>query len=119
MVRSYRLGMRLREWRLARGLSLEQAAALVGTTGATMSRLERGLHQPRRKLAMRVSELLGEQPVLPMEWQREPQLDDAAREFLAEAAQRKVKVPREVEGLTVWRASDGAFLILPLGSSAE
>ena len=92
---------------------------LVGTTGATLSRLERGLHRPRRRLAMRLSELLGEQPVLPIEWRREPRLDEAALQFLAEAAQRKVRVPAEVEQLTVWRASDGAFLIVPAGDAAR
>jgi len=113
LVEFRKLSRQLKEWRRARGLSLEQAAALVGTTSATLSRLERGLHRPRRKLALRLSELLGEQPLLPIEWRREPRLDDAAREFLAEAAQRKVKVPADVQ-LTVWRASDGAFLIVPV-----
>ena len=114
-----RLGARLKEWRQARGLSLEQAAGLVGTTGATLSRLERGLHRPRRKLAMRLWELLGEQPVLPIEWRREPRLDNAAREFLSEAAQRKVRVPAAVRELSVWHAGDGAFLILPVATVAE
>ena len=116
-MRRRRLGGELKAWRQARGLSLEQAAMLVGTTGATLSRLERGLHEPRRRLALRLSELLGEQPVLPMGWQREPRLDDVAREFLAEAAQRRVRVPAEVGEPTVWRTSDGAFLIMPLAGS--
>jgi transcriptional regulator with XRE-family HTH domain len=116
---SKRLGGRLKEWRQARGLSLEQVAALIGTTGATLSRLERGLHQPRQRLAMRVLEALGEQPLLPIDWQREPRLDNVAREFLAEAARRRVAVPEEVEELTVWRAGDGAFLILPVGTGSE
>jgi transcriptional regulator with XRE-family HTH domain len=114
-----RLGKQVKEWREARGLSLEQAAVLAGTTGATLSRLERGLHRPRRKLAMRLAELLGEQPVLPIDWRREPRLDDAAREFLAEAAQRNVRVPIDVDELTVWRAPDGAFLILPVVGIAK
>ncbi|UCH36460.1 MAG: helix-turn-helix transcriptional regulator [Armatimonadota bacterium] len=114
-----RFGRQVREWRRVRGLSLEQTAALVGTTGATLSRLERGLHRPRRKLAMRLSELLGEQPVLPIEWHREPKLDGAAREFLAQAARRNVRVPSDVEDLTVWRAGDGAFLILRVGGVTE
>jgi len=116
---SKRLGGRLKEWRQARGLSLEQAAALIRTTGATLSRLERGLHQPRQRLAMRVLEVLGEQPLLPIDWQREPRLDNVAREFLAEAARRRVAVPEEMEELTVWRAGDGAFLILPVGIGSE
>jgi predicted transcriptional regulator len=108
----------VKEWRQARGLSLEQAAALVGTTGATLSRLERGLHHPRHKLALRLTELLGEQPLLPIDWRREPRLDRAAREFLAGAAQRKVRVPTDLRELTVWRA-DGAFLILPVGGAPK
>ncbi len=118
-MKSRSLGRQVREWRHARGLSLEQAAALVGTTSATLSRLERGLHRPRRKLAMRVSEILGQQPLLPLEWRREPRLDDAAREFIAQAAARKVKVPADLQELIVWRASDGAFLILPIGGAAK
>lgn len=113
------LGRQMKEYRQARGLSLEQVAAMVGTTAATLSRLERGLHRPRQRLAMRLSELLGEQPLLPIEWRREPRLDTVAREFLAEAAQRQVRVPAEVRGLTVWRASDGAFLIVPISGAAE
>lgn len=114
-----RLGRAIKEWRLARGLSLEQAAMMVGTTGATLSRLERGLHKPRRKLALRLSELLGEQPLLPMEWRREPRLDEAAQRFLSAAAHRKVRMPADVEQYAVWHTGEGAFLILPLAGGGR
>ena len=114
-----RLGKRVKEWRQSRGLSLEQAAALVGTTGATLSRLERGLNRPRQRLALRLLELLGEQPALPFTWRREPRLDDAALGFLAEAAQLRMRVPADLQQLTVWSADDGAFLIVPLVGAAR
>lgn len=41
------------------GLTLTQLGRAVGTSAGTLSRIEHGVHYPRRGLAKRLSELLG------------------------------------------------------------
>lgn len=47
--------MDLRELRQSRGLSLEALGYLAGVDGATISRLERGLAEPRRDTVVRLA----------------------------------------------------------------
>jgi transcriptional regulator with XRE-family HTH domain len=54
--------MTLREFRKARGLSLEEVAYLAGVDIATVSRVERGLSQPRPWTAIRLARALGTSP---------------------------------------------------------
>lgn len=52
----------IRQWREARGLTLEQLAERVGTTHATLSRIERG-HQPyQQALLEAIAEALQTDP---------------------------------------------------------
>ena len=45
--------------RLRLGLTLQQLARAVGTSTSTLSKLEQGVHYPRRALAVRLANLLG------------------------------------------------------------
>ena len=49
----------LREIRKARGLTLESVAFLAGCDVATISRIERGLQDPRPEMAVKISRALG------------------------------------------------------------
>jgi transcriptional regulator with XRE-family HTH domain len=51
-----------REWRLALGLSLEAAAAALGTSGATLSRIERGRQPYNQDLLEKAAALYGCDP---------------------------------------------------------
>lgn len=51
--------MDLRELRLSRGLSLEALGYLAGIDQATISRIERGLTEPRRDTVVRLARGLG------------------------------------------------------------
>jgi len=50
--------MGLREERLRRGLSLEAAAMLAGVDTSTLSRIERGLCQPKPETVVRLARAL-------------------------------------------------------------
>ena len=52
----------IRQWREFRGLTLEQLADRVGSTHATLSRLERGLHPYNQPLLERIAEALRTDP---------------------------------------------------------
>lgn len=52
----------LRDWRKDRGLTLEQLAARIGSTGATVSRLERGQQPYSQPLLEALAEALNCQP---------------------------------------------------------
>jgi transcriptional regulator with XRE-family HTH domain len=49
--------MKLREWRLSKGLTGESAAAMAGFHPSIWSKWERGLSVPRRANAERIAEL--------------------------------------------------------------
>lgn len=48
----------IRQWRLYRGYTLERLAEMVGTTHATLSRVERGLHPYNQELLELIAEAL-------------------------------------------------------------
>ena len=52
----------IRQWRKSRGLTLEQLADRVGSTHATLSRLEKGLHPYKQPLLERIADELGTDP---------------------------------------------------------
>lgn len=52
----------IRQWRLFRGLTLEQIADRIGTTHATLSRVERGLQPYSQALLEAVADALGCEP---------------------------------------------------------
>lgn len=52
----------LRDWRKDRGLTLEQLASRIGSTGATVSRLERGQQPYSQPLLEALAEALNCQP---------------------------------------------------------
>ena len=73
----------LREWRKHRGYSQEQLAEMIGTTHATLSRIERGL--------------------LPY---NQPFLERAAEMLMCEPADLLVRNPQDPEG--IWSIWDNA-----------
>lgn len=52
----------LREWRQHRGYSLERVAEAVGMTHASLSRIERGLQQPRDELLVLLADYYQTEP---------------------------------------------------------
>jgi transcriptional regulator with XRE-family HTH domain len=58
-IHATELAARLREKRLARGLSLRQAAQEVGVSPTTFSRVERGDHLPDRENLLQLANWVG------------------------------------------------------------
>jgi transcriptional regulator with XRE-family HTH domain len=58
-INATELAARLREKRLARGLSLRQAAQEVGVSPTTFSRVERGDHLPDRENLLQLANWVG------------------------------------------------------------
>lgn len=55
------IGSEIRMVRLKIGMSQEEAAAQIGIPRGYLSRIERGLHRPRKKLLTRIREVLIEE----------------------------------------------------------
>jgi len=49
----------LRQWRTTHNISLVELAGWVGSTAATISRIERGLHFPRKSLLRNLCDKTG------------------------------------------------------------
>lgn len=66
------IGIRLKELREARGLTLEQVGAYVGVNKATVQRYEIGNIDIKRNVAIKLAEVLGTSPAYIMGWTDDP-----------------------------------------------